>query len=177
MIKFKEIKATHTLLWCSKSCYLDLWIYFITEIPGSQPAGEMWDLDLLFLTSVRDDFLPRPAQQVTAGPWMSSSWGWVSVAWMWLCCPPQGTWLAEAQGVPMPGAGAAGIFHPWSGHHSLCFTFPVSGLGNTDSRNCLSLILLQTQWLFWASRNACPRGWVSGLNGLMQVKEPSHDAM
>ena len=75
MIKFKEIKAMHTQLWCSKSCYLDPWISFITETPGSQPTGEMWDLDLLFVTSVRDNFLPRPARQAIAGPWMSSSWG------------------------------------------------------------------------------------------------------
>ena len=65
----------HTRLWYSNSCYLDPWISFITETPGSQPAGETWEPDLLFLTSVRDEFLPRPAQQATAGPWMSSSWG------------------------------------------------------------------------------------------------------
>ena len=33
----------------------------------------------------------------------------------------------------MPGAGAAGIFHPWPGHHSLCLNFPFSGLGNTET--------------------------------------------
>ena len=107
---------------------------------------------------------------------MSSSWGLnfcgLNVALL------SSTGHLAAQGVPTPRAGAAGIFHPWSGHHSLCLNFPVSGLGNTDSRNRLSVTLLQAQWqLLWASRNACPRGRVSGLNGLMQVKELSHDAM
>ena len=85
--KLKLHTCMQTRLWYSNSCYLDPWISFITETPGSQAAGETWEPNLLFLTSVRDDFLPRPAQQATAGPWMSSNWGWVSVVWMWLCCP------------------------------------------------------------------------------------------
>ena len=75
--KLKLHTCMQTRLWYSNSCYLDPWISFITEIPESQPAGETWEPDLLFLTSVRDDFLPRPAQQATAGLWMSSSW-WLS---------------------------------------------------------------------------------------------------
>lgn len=43
-----------------KCTYLPLSASFIIEASGSQPAGEMWDLYLLFLTSVTDDFLPRP---------------------------------------------------------------------------------------------------------------------
>ena len=60
---------THNQFWCiqgnvfiypGKCVYLPLWASFVIEASGSQPAEEMWDLYLLFLTSVTDDFLPRP---------------------------------------------------------------------------------------------------------------------
>ena len=103
MIKFKDIETTYREMILMKqllsiSCYLDPWTSLIIEAPGSQPVCEMWDLYLLFLTSVRGDFIPRPVQAAT-GPWMSRHWE-LSFCHLdvWLCCPPQGTWLTRSTG-------------------------------------------------------------------------------
>ena len=50
----------NVFIYPEKCVYLPLWASFVIEASGSQPADEMWDLYLLFLTSVTDDFLPRP---------------------------------------------------------------------------------------------------------------------
>ena len=68
-LKLHKYIYTHNQFWCiqgnvfiypGKCVYLPLWASFVIEASGSQPAEEMWDLYLLFLTSVTDDFLPRP---------------------------------------------------------------------------------------------------------------------
>lgn len=67
-LKLHKYIYTHNQFWyiqgnvfiCTGKCVYLLWASFVIEASGSQLAGEMWDLYLLFLTSVTDDFLPRP---------------------------------------------------------------------------------------------------------------------
>ena len=74
----------HSLFWCSNPWeiyYQGPWTSFVVEASGSQPAGETWDLCLLFLISVTGNFLPSPSGQATNGSWMRRSWGLSFCCW------------------------------------------------------------------------------------------------
>ena len=103
-LKLHKYIYTHNQFWCiqgnvfiypGKCVYLPLWASFVIEASGSQPADEMWDRYLLFLTSVTDDFLPRPFTS-THNRTMNEQQLGLSFNFCWdvrLFCCPQGVWF------------------------------------------------------------------------------------
>ena len=129
----------HSLFWCSNPWeiyYQGPWTSFVVEASGSQPAGESWDLCLLFLISVTGDFLPSPSGQAT---WMTRSWG------LSFCCWDETALLSSTRHLAHRSTRCTHTrswsrcrLSPLARPSQAGPQLPVSGLGNTDTRNSFS---------------------------------------
>ena len=150
---------------------------------GSRKPGCRWDVGPL---GALPDLCQRrlPPEALHTKPQLDPEWAeagrWGSAAGLGrLGRPPQGAWLTGSTGCAQAGSCRHWRLSPLArpGRYRPGLNSPVSGLGNTDSGNWLLVTPLEDQGqIFGASRNACFRRWFSGLNGLVQVKEASHNA-